>query len=46
MQDVAIWCLIVLFLLLMKKINLHLVSEDPMLVDHYVLASTIISNSR
>jgi hypothetical protein len=45
MQDVAIRCLIVLFLLPTKKLNLRLVLEDP-IVDHYVLASTIISNLR
>ena len=46
MQDVATWCLIVPFLLPTKKLNFPLVSEDPTLVDHYVLASTIISNLR
>jgi len=45
MQDVATRCL-VLFLLPMKKLNLPLVSEHLTLVDHHVLASTIISNLR
>ena len=48
MPDVATWYLIVLFLssLPTKRPNLPLVSEDPTLVDHYVLAATIISNLR
>jgi len=33
MQDVATMCLIVLFLLPTKKLNIPLVSEDPMLVE-------------
>ena len=45
MQDVATRCL-VLFLLPTKKLNLPLVSEHPTLIDHCVLASTIISNLR
>jgi len=46
MRDVATRCLVVLFLLPTKQLNLPLVSDHPTLVDHHVLASTIISKLR
>ena len=46
MQDMVTRCLIVLSLLPTMKLKLPLVSEDPTLIDHYVLASTIIPNLR
>jgi len=46
MEDVATRCLVVLSLLPTNKLNLPVALEHPTLVDHHVLASTIISNLR